>query len=121
MSRKVYDACRRYKHFYKKHEDVKSWNSKYHDIDLTQAVAKTKAQLNECRDDLLAQLFREYDVQCTTIESRYDDPFWTMGRCIPVPNPYKDFSTTDVEFKGSRLFLELLAKHMISREWSNEW
>ena len=29
MGKKLYDACRGYKYFYKKHEDVKSWNSKY--------------------------------------------------------------------------------------------
>lgn len=109
MSRKVYDACRRYKHFYKKHEDVKSWNNKYHDIDLTQAVAKSKAQLNECRDDLLAELFREYDVQCTTIHSEYMYDYPNISRC--------SMTSSDVEFVNSREFLYQLARHMQRKEW----
>lgn len=74
MSRKVYDACRRYKHFYKKHEDVKGWNNKYHDIDLTQAVGKNKAQLNDCTDELLLALFDEYNVCCTNMETSFNVP-----------------------------------------------
>ena len=44
MDRKVYDACRRYKHYYKKHEDVKSWNNKYHDLDLSNQIRLTSTQ-----------------------------------------------------------------------------
>lgn len=104
MSRTVYDACRRYKHFYKKHEDVKGWDHKYHDIDLTQAVAKTKAQLNESMGELQQALFDEYDVECISIHSEH------MGE-FPIRRRYS-MTKTDLEFINSREFIWQLAKHM---------
>lgn len=115
MSRKVYDACRRYKHFYKKHEDVKGWNNKYHDIDLTQAVGKSKAQLNDCTDELLLALFDEYNVCCTNMETSYDVPITPMGRFgrgLSFNAPYETIHT-DVEFEDSRRFLNVLAEHLM--------
>lgn len=117
MSRTVYDACRRYKHFYKKHEDVKGWNSKYHDIDLTQAVAKTKDQLNDVSKELQMALFDEYEVFCTNMETSYDVSMSPMGRFgsrLP-PIDYLETSHTDVEFQDSRRFLNILAEHLMNK------
>lgn len=120
MSRKVYDACRRYKHFYKKHEDVKGWNNKYYDIDLTQAVAKSKAQLDDVSKELLMALFDEYEVFCTNMETSYDvsiTPMGVFGSGLPPIDSLRT-SHTDVEFQDSRRFLNVLAEYlMIKSRW----
>lgn len=119
MSRKVYDACRRYKHFYKKHEDVKGWNNKYHDLDLSNLIKLTSTQLNESSDELLQALFEDYNVCCTNMETSYDVPITPMGqfgRRLPFIDPVTGH--TDVEFVDSRRFLNVLANHLMKmRGW----
>ena len=120
MSKKLYDACRRYKYFYKKHEDVKSWNSKYHDIDLTQTVAKTNTQLNDVSDELLMRLFDEYEVFCTSLESSHDvsrNPIGAFERRVPyLCHPY-DSIHTNVEFQDSGRFLNVLTEHIMKNRY----
>lgn len=114
MSRKVYDACRRYKHFYKKHEDVKEWNHKYHDLDLSNLIKITSNQLNESRDELLLALFEDYNVCCTNMETSYDVPIMgRFGSRLPFIDP--ETRHTDVEFQGSGRFLNVLAGYLMDK------
>lgn len=113
--REVYDLCRKYKHYYKKYKDVKSWNGKYHDIDLSDAVLKTKIQLNDVTDELLISLFREYGVCCMNMEANYDYPipeFDSRGfvYCSSMGN-----STTNLEIHNSNRFIKCLSDYMM--EW----
>lgn len=117
MSRIVYDACRRYKHYYKKHEDVKGWNRKYHDLDLSNLIRITSNQLNESRDELLLALFEDYNVCCNSMETSYDVPITPMGRFggrMPCYNP-SETRYTDVEFQDSGRFLNVLAEHLMKK------
>ena len=116
MSRELYDACRTYKHFYRKHEDVKSWNEKYYDIDLSDAINKTGGQLREATHNLQGKLFKEFDVRCINIESSVEtEPLFSdsdrFGRCF---NPYRS-NHSDAVFAESREFLYCLANYM--QDW----
>lgn len=113
MSRELYDLCRKYKYFYKKHEDVKSWDRKYHDIDLSDAVRKTELDLNRVRDDLQNVLFKEHNVICTSIKINPEGI--DMGYRCGVPTmkyPIFPRTTAIVEFENSNEFLRLLADTM---------
>lgn len=115
MSRELYDACRTYKHFYRKYRDVQEWSHKYHDIDLSDAVNMTFIQLNESRDNLQKILFREYKVKCTNIDMSYDEPLIPVGRfgrCMPSPF---DTHHADVDFLDSGEFLKVLSEYMFER------
>lgn len=114
MDRKVYDACRRYKHYYKKHEDVKSWNNKYHDLDLSNQIRLTSTQLNESRDELLLVLFEDYNVCCTNMESSYGDPITLFGSRLPFTNLFGT-RQTNVEFQDSGRFLNVLAEYLSNK------
>lgn len=117
--REVYDLCRKYKHYYNKYKDVKSWNGKYHDIDLSDAVLKTKIQLNDVTDELLISLFREYGVRCNGIDTDYEysmpifDSFG-MAHCSSMGN-----STSNIEIHNSNRFIKCLSDYII--KWRNHY
>ena len=113
MSREVYDACRRYKHFYNKHKDVESWNNKYHDIDLSDALKLTNLQLMDSEDYLLKALFKEYNIGVTNVEVNHDylAPMGRFGRNCRCAVPTG--STANVEIKDSRRFIKCITDYML--------
>ena len=116
----MYDACRRYKHFYKKNEEVKSWDKKYHDIDLSDAVKKTNMQLIEAKHNLQEALFKDFNVGCVSIETTYDEP--TVIPAMGFNRLFKmDYcgENSKVEFVNSGEFLHCLSHHMHQR-WLND-
>lgn len=113
MSRELYDLCRKYKYFYNKHQDVKRWDKKYHDIDLSEAIARTRVDLGLVEHEIQRELFRIFDVKCEEIEiqNNMDSPFVFMGdRCrCSVPLLY---TSANVEFRDSNRFLNVLSEYM---------
>lgn len=111
-SREVYDACRRYKYFYNKHEDVKSWDKKYHDIDLSDAVATTKLQLGLQENELMKALFYEMGVVCDKIDILNDiyEPPMSFGR---FANARCVGSTARIDLRDSKRFCHVLSEYMV--------
>ena len=111
MSRELYDLCRRYKYFYNKNKDVESWNKKYHDIDLSDAVAITKLQVGLVEHDLLKQLFKDMKVIPMNLETSRDIPMMDSfnGRI-----PYERFvdTTSTIEIKDSMRFIHVLEEYL---------
>lgn len=114
MSRKLYDLCRKYKYFYNKNKDVREWDKKYHDIDLSDAIAKTRIDLGLVEHEIQKELFNIFDVQCEEMEiqtTMYDSfgayMMDRMCRCHPFPH-----SSANVEFKDSNRFLNVLSEYM---------
>ena len=113
MSRRLYDLCRKYKYFYNKHQDVKRWDKKYHDVDLSDAIARTRVDLGLVEHEIQRELFKIFDVQCEGMEIQtiMDSPFGDMMdrrfRWYPFPH-----SSANVEFKDSNRFLNVLSEYM---------
>lgn len=116
MSRELYDLCRKYKYFYNKHKDVKSWDKKYHDIDLSDAVATTKIQLGLVENELQKALFKEFNVDCNSIEvhENVGTPMFGFGRMGKVFSRESEVRLTD-----STRFLNLLSEYMYELRGSN--
>lgn len=118
MSRKLYDLCRKYKYFYNKNKDVMEWDKKYHDIDLSDAIAKTRIDLGLVEHEIQKELFDIFDVKCKEMEicTTMDDSFMhhMMNRfCRYDPNSY-----ATVEFKDSNRFLNVLVEYISEkRRW----
>lgn len=111
MSKEMYDLCRRYKHFYNKYRDVKSWDEKYHDIDLTDALVKTGLQLSQVEDEMMKQLLKIMDVHPISVEQSLDAP---IG-CFENSSMFKYYSldsTATVNFRNSNRFVNLLGHCM---------
>ena len=114
MSRELYDLCRKYKYFYNKYRDIKKWDKKYHDVDLSDAIARTRVDLGLVEHEIQRELFRIFDVQCEEIKIRnnMDSPFVFMGdrlgcRCVPL-----SYSSANVKFRDSNRFLNVLSEYM---------
>lgn len=120
MSRELYDLCRKYKYFYKKHEDVKSWDRKYHDIDLSYAVMQTKLDLDGVRDDLQSGLFKEYNVICSDIEIEREIMSCDYHGFIPPHPPFRESSRANVELRNCDKFVKLLSDSMRFPSWGRE-
>ena len=122
MDRKLYDLCRKYRYFYNKHNDVKSWNNKYHDIDLSSAVEKTASQLSSVEDEMLKELFRVYKFYPMSIdidrEVPYERPIFT-NRMKRVPN-FCSHSTSNIEVRDAERFIRALSEHMYDWRSYNE-
>ena len=122
MDRRLYDLCRKYRHFYNKYKDVESWNKKYHDIDLSSAVEKTASQLSTVEDEMLKELFRVYKFYPMSIdidrEVPYERPIFT-NRMKPVPN-FCSHLTSNIEVRGAERFIKLLSEHMYDVRSYNE-
>ena len=120
MSRKLYDLCRKYKYFYNKHEDVRKWDSKYHDIDLSDAVAKTKTDLGLVEHEIQMELFDVFDVICANMEITHDAGYFPYtidrfgGRC----HPYQPHSNATIELKDSNRFINVLTDYLQKKYWS---
>ena len=125
MSRELYDLCRKYKYFYNKHQDVKRWDKKYHDVDLSDAIAKTRVDLGLVEHEIQMELFKIFDVKCEEIEIQtiMDSPFGvSMGdkfrcRCVPLFHQ----SSANVEFKDSNRFLNVLSEYITQRRDFYDW
>ena len=120
MSRELYDACRGYKHFYNKNKDVKNWNNKYHDIDLSDALNITDGQLKLATHKLQEKLFREFKVHCDTIDIENEIPMTPMSRMASV-TPRVQNSYATVEFHDSREFIYCLENYLIKRRNHFMW
>ncbi len=120
MSRKLYDLCRKYKYFYNKHNDVRKWNSKYHDIDLSDAVTKTKVDLGLVEHEIQMELFDVFDVMCVDMEITNDlghFPF-TADRFGSRCHPYQKHSNATIELKDSNRFINVLTDYLQKKYWS---
>ena len=126
MGRELYDLCRRYKYYWKKVEDVKHLNDKYHDLDLASAISNSYGQLMETEDDMLKQLFKDFDVMCSNIEVHQDitEPNWLYSRfgqhCLGRPRIVG--SEAMIEMKNSNRFIRCLSDYMsdLRKEWRNK-
>ena len=114
MSRELYDACRRYKHFYNKNRDVESWNNKYHDIDLSDALNITNGQLKLATHNLQEKLFKEFTVCCGNIDIENEIPMMPMSRMGSV-TPRVLNSHATVEFHNSGEFIYCLENYLIKQ------
>ena len=120
MSRKLYDLCRKYKYFYNKNKDVREWDKKYHDIDLSEAIAKTRVDMGLVEHEIQKELFNIFDVQCESIDIETDmfDSFemymrnrlW--GRHDPIPH-----SSATIELKNGNRFLNVLSEYMMQDKY----
>ena len=112
MSRELYDLCRRYKHYWKKVEDVKHLNDKYHDLDLSCALGLSEHQLTETEEEMLKQLFLDFNVKCGNIEVATDviEPCRRFGEFLGRPIPVSSEAT--IEMKDSRRFIKCLSDYM---------
>ena len=122
MDRRLYDLCRKYKYFYNKHKDVESWDKKYHDIDLSDAVLKTATQLDCVVDEMLKELFRVYKFYPMSInvdrEAPYERPIF-MNRMKPVPN-FCSHLISNIEVRSAERFIKVLSEHMYNWRSYNE-
>lgn len=115
MSRELYDLCRRYKHYWKKVEDVKHLNDKYHDLDLASAMSHSYGQLMETEDDMLKQLFREFNVVCLSANTEtevFERPMWHLNSRFREPNPKICGSSTTLDIRDSRRFIRCICEYM---------
>ena len=96
MSREMYDLCRMYKHFYKKHKDVKSWSNKYHDLHLDKAVDMTKRQLCDVEYHIAKQILKDLDVNILNVECERE----YLG------------TQTVVDIKNSETFVNVLIEYV---------
>lgn len=118
MSRELYDLCRRYKHYWKKVEDVKALNDKYHDLDLSDALSHSTGQLFETEDEMLKQLFMDFKVICMGVDTEnevFERPMWHTSSMFPYrfePNPKLCSSTSTLDIKDSRRFIRCLCEYM---------
>lgn len=115
MSRELYDLCRRYKHYWKKVEDVKHLNDKYHDLDLASALSRSMGQLCETEDEMLKQLFRDYEVVCLNADTEtecFERPNWHLNDRFREPNPRIVSSSTTLDIRDSRRFIRCLCEYM---------
>ncbi len=112
-SREVYDACRRYKHFYNKHKDVMSWSHKYHDLDLNDAIYKSERQLENAEDLLLKNLFKSYEVLCVEAHSETEvaEPCYMRWQGTPA-SPRTVRHRTTLELADSMRFIRNLTEYM---------
>ena len=111
MSRELYDLCRKYKYFYNKHRDVKCWDQKYHDIDLSDAVAKTKIDLGLVEHEMQKELFNIFGINCGTIHMENEIADVPMDRFGRMQRPHIYRRTADVEFVNSERFIEVLLEY----------
>ena len=121
MDRRLYDLYRKYRYFYNKHKDVESWNKKYHDIDLSDAVLKTATQLSSVEDEMLKELFRVYKFYPMSIDS---------NREVPLVNEMSYFghklthrhghSISTIEVRDAERFIRALTEHMYDWRSHNE-
>lgn len=118
MSKKLYDLCRKYKYFYKKHEDVVKWHQKYYDIDLTDIIVKTKSDLDVVENEMQEELFNVFNVVCENIDVENEillrNPF--NRRCIPYINE-PHHSTATIELKDSDRFVKSLTDYMRGKQY----
>ena len=123
MDRRLYDLCRKYRHFYNKYKDVESWNRKYHDIDLSSAVEKTASQLSSVEDEMLKELFRVYKFYPMSIDIDREFPYGTptmfMNRIKRLPN-FCSHSVSKIEVRDAERFIKLLSEHMYDVRRYNE-
>ena len=114
MSRELYDLCRKYKYFYNKHQDVKKWDKKYHDVDLSDAIAKTRVDLGLVEHEIQRELFKIFDVQCEEMEIQTTmyDSFGAYMMDRRFRSHYFPHSSANVEFKDSNRFLNVLSEYM---------
>lgn len=113
MSKDLYNLCRKYKHFYIKNRDVMSWNEKYHDVDLSDAVNQTKLQLDLVEHELLKQLFKDTKLDVRSIDTNFrypNNPFSFNSRLQYHPQWTPREST--VEILNSERFMNILAEYM---------
>lgn len=114
MDRRLYDLCRKYRHFYNKYKDVESWNKKYHDIDLSSAVEKTASQLSSVEDEMLKELFRIYKFYPMSIDVERDVPYEIpifMNRIKSIPN-FCPHSVSKIEVRDAERFIRVLTEHI---------
>lgn len=119
MNRRLYDLCRKYRYFYKKHEDVKSWNRKYHDIDLSYILEKTKYDLELVSREIQLELFNVFDVGCKDIKITREIPqgnYSTFDAPMPQYIGNVDVHCT-VEFENSEFFIHLLKEYLEKGNW----
>lgn len=115
MSRELYDLCRRYKHYWKKVEDVKALDKKYHDLDLSSAFMVSQHQLASTEDEMLMQLFRDFKVICMSVDTEnevFERPNWHLNDRFPEPNPILCNSRSVLEITDSRRFIRCLCEYM---------
>lgn len=123
MDRRLYDLCRKYRHFYNKYKDVESWDKKYHDIDLSGAVEKTASQLSSVEDEMLKELFRVYKFYPMSIDVDREVPYGTptifANRIKKLPN-FCSHSVSTIEVRDAERFIKLLSEHMYGWRSYNE-
>ena len=116
MSRKLYDLCRKYKYFYNKNKDVKEWDKKYHDIDLSDAIAKTRVDMGLVEHEIQKELFNIFDVQCESIDIETDmfDSFemYMRNRLYGRHSPMPHCSSATIELRNGNRFLNVLSEYM---------
>lgn len=120
MDRRLYDLCRKYRYFYNKHNDVKSWNNKYHDIDLSSAVEKTASQLSSVEDEMLKELFKIYKFYPMSIDTEREVPCAVdIFSRMRIPNRYTH-SNSKIEVRDAERFIKVLSEHMYDWRSYNE-
>lgn len=123
MDRRLYDLCRKYRHFYNKYKDVESWDKKYHDIDLSSAVEKTASQLSSVEDEMLKELFRVYKFYPMSIDIDREVPYGTptifANRIKKLPN-FCSHSVSKIEVRDAERFIRALSEHMYDWRGYNE-
>ena len=116
MSRKLYDLCRKYKYFYNKNKDVMEWDKKYHDIDLSDAIAKTRVDMGLVEHEIQKELFNIFDVQCESIDIETDmfDSFevYIRNRLLDRHDPIPHHSSATIELRNGNRFLNVLSEYM---------
>lgn len=111
--REMYDLCRKYKYFYKKREDLEKFHRKYHDVDLSDAIDKTNVDLKFIEDDMMVELLKSMDVNCTDLktENEFAEEACSLFRDRGVP--ICTGSTTQMTLRDSRRFTLVMSRYLM--------
>lgn len=111
--REMYDLCRKYKYFYKKREDLEKFHRKYHDVDLSDAIDKTNVDLKFIEDDMMVELLKSMDVNCTHMgtENEFAEEPYSFFRRGQIP--ICTGSTTEIRLRDSRRFIHVVSQYLM--------
>lgn len=111
--REMYDLCRKYKYFYKKREDLEKFHRKYHDVDLSDAIDKTNVDLKFIEDDMMVELLKSMDVNCTDLktENEFAEEACSFFRDRGVP--ICTGSTTQMTLRNSQRFAYVMSQYLL--------
>jgi hypothetical protein len=93
-NRDLYDLCRKYKFFYKQHEEIKKLDTCYWNKHIREAYKKSERDLNNVTKEIIKLILKDFiydggvEIKC---ERPFDEGFacWGDSRMRRVPFPYK--------------------------------